>query len=169
MDDRIFVSEEIELIRRGKKKTYVARFRHNGRSTKISMKTSNLAVARKRAIVLAGQLSDGAYQTRPSAAGATTPAAMSISDAVMKFIAHKATIERCRTKTTYKHKSVLNAFAKWAAGVGVTDLNDLSVPHFRRFEASYEVARTAHDPLRDDHSQELRVMGGATRHGNDEQ
>ncbi len=134
-DDRVFISERIELIRRGKKRGYLARFRFNRITTTKSLGTSNLEIARKRARVIDGQLASGEYGRGNEAAESASD--ITIRDAVEKFIAHKRDVEKRRPKTIRKYDGALSDFVDWCDTRKLTLAAEMSVRAFRDFESVY--------------------------------
>jgi len=62
-EERILIGDKVKIYRRGKKRTWVADFWHNGKHCRKSLKTSNKKIATNKAIKLASELSSGEYQT----------------------------------------------------------------------------------------------------------
>lgn len=140
-DDRVFTSERIELIKRGKKGGYVARFRVNGITTTKSLDTSNLEVAKKRARVIDAQLVSGAYGKADVADENSCD--ITIRDAVTKYIDHKRDVEKRRPKTIWKYDGALGDFVAWCETRKLTMAAEMSVRAFRDYEAFFA---KSHEP-----------------------
>ena len=82
--ERIQVGQFTTVFRRGKKGTYTADFHHDGEHCRRSLRTSNLKVARQRAIELERESLDGTFGRTK---GADNAAPTSIRQAADEFLA----------------------------------------------------------------------------------
>ncbi len=103
----MLVTERVELLKKGRKGRYVARFRANGMITTKSLRAANLEVARKRARVIDGQFACGTY-------GRAGPSQEAADDVPVKQYLHaKHHAEKRRPKTIGKYADTLDAFEAW--------------------------------------------------------
>ena len=102
--------EATEENARGRAGSYTADFHYQGEHQRRSLKTSNLKVARQRAIELERQILDGMLE-QPKSQGIEPPE--SICSAIGEFLDYLETEER-RPKTIQKYRSILENFASFA-------------------------------------------------------
>ena len=129
--ERIQVGQFTTVFRRGKKGTYTADFHHDGEHCRRSLHTSNLKVARQRAIELEREILDGTFGRTK---GADNAAPTSIRQAADEFLAFLET-EKRRRKTRVKYRGILYNFASFAEGQNAGRLVDVDMRLIDRFRA----------------------------------
>lgn len=129
--ERIQVGEFTTIYKRGKRGTYTADFHHNGEHCRRSLKTSNLKVARQRAMTLERQILDGKIMP-PKAYVAPTPE--TIHETLGEFLDYLETEGR-RPKTIKKYRGILENFANFAAARRSSKLADVDMRLIDQFRA----------------------------------
>jgi site-specific recombinase XerD len=114
--DSELVGDRVRIFQRGR--MWYANFQHNGRQTRLSLKTTNKKEARRRAVRLDAELDAGRYQHKPQST--------SIAQACADYMTHVRT-EQLAKKTIDKYQSVLNRLTKLAEQRGVTSLGQLNL------------------------------------------
>ncbi len=140
--NRIRVGDHVTIYVRGKKKTWTAEYWHNGKHCRKSLKTSNLRIARQRAVLLDSQMQQGLSPIRES-----IKKGISIQQASDDFLTYKRT-ERLRPKSIAKYKSMFNQFIPFVTKIGVNDVAsvDLSlIDQFRQFRHTLIGGRSMHN------------------------
>ena len=99
------IGDRVTIYRRGRKGTYVAEFHFDGDHRRRSLKTANKKIAIERATRLAAELSDGSFKRNPPA--------VSITDAVERYLGYLATESRAR-RTCVRYRGELIRFADFA-------------------------------------------------------
>jgi len=128
---RIQVGEFTTIYKRGKKGIYTADFHHNGKHCRRSLNTSNLKVARARAVELERQIKDGGL-TVPSSNGKSPQG--TVRPAIDEFLAYLETEDR-RPKTLKKYRGILDNFASFAETQGLRLLLDVDMRIIDKFRS----------------------------------
>ncbi len=128
---RIPVGQFTTIFKRGKKGTYTADFHHNGKHCRRSLRTSNLRVARQRAVELELEITNGTLSETMSAAN---PAPMTIRQAADEFLDYLET-EKRRPKTRKKYRGILLNFASFSELGNVERLADVDMRLIDKFRA----------------------------------
>lgn len=125
-NQRIRVGNLTTIYRRGKKRTYTADFWTNGRHCRRSLKTTNLKVARTRAIKLETELLAGNL--------AAPVKRVAIGNAISAYVAFLTTEGR-RPKTVQKYSSFLATFCEFCLRANVECLAEINPSLIDRFRA----------------------------------
>ncbi len=110
--------ERVTIYPRGKNKTYVAEFWFKGTHRRKSLGTTNLRIARRRAVKLDWQLAMGEFLN------------------YLEF-------EGCRPKTRVRYPGELNAFAAFLSTDNIDLLSDIDLRYFDRFRVHRANGRSA--------------------------
>jgi len=128
---RIQVGEFTTIYKRGTKGIYTADFHHNGKHCRRSLNTSNLKVARKRAVELERQILDG-EPVAPTTNG--KPSQGTVRPVIDGFLAYLETEDR-RPKTLKKYRGILENFASFAETQDLRRLADVDMRIIDKFRA----------------------------------
>jgi len=128
---RIQVGEFTSIYKRGTKGIYTADFHHNGKHCRRSLNTSNLKVARKRAVEMERQIKDGGL-AGSMANGKSSQG--TIRPAIDEFLAYLETEGR-RPKTLKKYRGILENFAGFSETQDLRRLVDVDMRIIDRFRA----------------------------------
>lgn len=128
---RIPVGEFTTIYMRGEKGIYTADFHYDGEHCRRSLRTSNLKIARQRAMELEREILDGRFGRTK---GADNAAPTTIRHAADEFLAFLET-ERRRPKTRRKYQGILHNFASFAEIQRAGRLLDVDMRLIDKFRA----------------------------------
>ena len=129
---RVLVGERVGIIQRGKRRIWTAEFHWRGEHRRKSLKTSNLKIARGRAVRLEMQLLHDEYRPTAKAADETKVEAVRISQVADEFVAFKTTEGR-RKRSIAQFRSTLNEFQSFCDEQEVQMINKVTLRLFDKY------------------------------------
>ncbi len=129
--ERLQVGEFTTIYPRGKKGVYTADFHHDGRHCRRSLGTSNLRIARQRAIKLEREIIGGTWGRTK---GVNNAAPRTIRQGADEFLAFLE-IEKRRPQTRKKYRGILYNFASFGEARNAGRLTDINMRLFDKFRA----------------------------------
>jgi integrase len=123
---RIRIGDRVSISPRGKRGIYCAEFSINGRHTRQSVKTSNLKIARQRAIQLEADLAGGEYAARAKP--------VAVAEAKKQYIDSMKAAGKAH-KTILAYKAECETFAKFVHDQGARMLSQITPKNFLDYRA----------------------------------